>query len=287
MTANGRDCAIVIKTVSIEKNIPFASETIREAFSFLQEEAAIEGNGACRGIRKSAGITGCVVAPLSIETAPLLLYLALGAADAPVLVSGTRNRYKYELHLLPMENSGRFDLIQDRNRERRLFENCRVRGFELRLGREEAVHLKLDIAGEFAPALYPYAEFPATETGERFSGDCVTCRINGTEYQNIYGLTLSAHKAGGATTELWIKRALQQGADLPELIEELTITAQQPRSAYEPRQFGIFRVTVTRLVLIADETAVDCADALIGPLRYYAAGTVNAEVLSASPEALE
>jgi hypothetical protein len=132
--------------------------------------------------------------------------------------------------------------------------------------------------------VYPYAEYPETQTGERFNGDCVTCKINGTEYQNIYGLTLSAKKEGGTKTELWIKRALQVGSDLPGSIEELTITAQLLRDKYEYRSFGRFRITIKRLVLVADETAVDCTDALIGPLRYYVAGSVFAEVFASTGE---
>ena len=49
----------------------------------------------------------------------------------------------------------------------------------------------------------------------------------------------------------------------------------------------MFRITLKRLVLTADETAVDCADGVIGPLRYYVAGTVNAEVFTNSGETLE
>ncbi|MDR2552097.1 MAG: hypothetical protein LBD31_02875, partial [Treponema sp.] len=114
----------------------------------------------------------------------------------------------------------------------------------------------------------------------------VTYRINGTEYQNIYGLTLSAKREGGTKTELWIKRALQAGPDLPGVIEELTVTAQLLRDKYECRSFGIFRVTVKRLVLTADETAVDCADGVIGSLRYYVAGSVCAEVFTSTGELL-
>jgi hypothetical protein len=46
----------------------------------------------------------------------------------------------------------------------------------------------------------------------------------------------------------------------------------------------MFRITLTRLVFVSDETAVDCADAVIGPLRYYVAGTVNAEVFTNNNE---
>jgi hypothetical protein len=117
--------------------------------------------------------------------------------------------------------------------------------------------------------------------------DRATYRINGTEYHNIYGLTLSAKKESGTKTELWIKRSLEHGGDLPGLIEELTITVQQLRDKYEYRCYSMFRITMTRLVLISDETAVDSADAVIGPLRYYVAGTVNAEVFTNSGESLE
>ncbi|MDR2094195.1 MAG: hypothetical protein LBP76_01590, partial [Treponema sp.] len=114
MLVNGRVCLIVIKTQYREMGIPYAEETIREAVSLLTEEATIEGDGLCRAIRKSAGVTGCVVTPLTIGTAPLLLYLTMGSAGLPLYVSETRNIYLYKLNLLPAENSTRFDLVQDR-----------------------------------------------------------------------------------------------------------------------------------------------------------------------------
>jgi hypothetical protein len=287
MLVNGRECSIVIKTAYREAGIPYAEETIREAASFLTEEASIEGDGSCRAIRKSGGVTGCVVTPLTIETAPLLLCLAMGSAGLPLYVSETRNLYLYNLNLLPAEDSARFDVAQERGGSRKLYEGCAVTAFELRINREQAVKLKLDISGERKAAIYPYTELLETETGERFMGDRVAYRINGAEYSNIYGLTIATRKDGGTKTELWIKRILEPGTDLPDLIEELTITAQLLRDKYEYRHYGIFRLTLTRLALIADETAVDCADAVIGPLRYYCAGTLNAEVFATDGGYLE
>jgi hypothetical protein len=287
MVINGCDCLIMIKTQYREMGMPYAEETIREAVSLLREEAAIEGDGCCRGIRKSGGVAGCVVTPLAIGTAPLLLSLAMGSAGLPLYVSETRNLYRYKLNLLPVEDGSRFDLAQERGGSRKLYEGCAVIGFELRFNRGEAVHLKLDIRGERPPAVYPYADPLPREGGERFSGDYVAYRINGTEYTNIYGLTLSTKREGGTRTELWIKRALEQGPDVPGIIEELTITAQLLRDTYEYRYFGIFRITLTRLALVSDETAVDSADAVIGPLRYYVAGTANAEVFTADGGSLE
>jgi hypothetical protein len=293
MTVQGRDCSIVIKTAYREFGVPYAEETIREAVSLLTEEAAIEGDGLCRAIRKSNGVTGCVVTPLTIGTAPLLLYLAMGSAGLPLYVSETRNIYRYKLNLLPAEDSTRFDLVQDRGGERRAFEGCAVTGFELRILRGEAVKLKLDIRGERPPEIYPYTDPLKVESGERFTGDCVTCRINGTEDHNIYGLTISTQKEGGTKTELWIKRlnlsqppsvAAMQGPDMPGLIEEFTITAQLLRDKYEYRYYGMFRLTLTRLVLTSDETAIDCGDGVIGPLRYYVAGTVQGEIFTTGEE---
>jgi hypothetical protein len=287
MVINGCDCSIVIKTAYRETGIPYAEETIREAISLLTEEAAIEGDGSCKAIKKSGGVTGCVVTPLTIGTAPLLLYLAMGSTGLPLYVSETRNLYLYKLNLLPVEDSTRFDLVQERGGSRKLYEGCAVTGFELRIVRGEAVKLKLDISGERSPAIYPYEDMAPAETGERFSGDFVSYRINGQEYRNIYGLTVAAKKEGGTKTELWIKRVLEPGTDIPDLIEELTVTAQLLRDKYEYQHYGMFRITLKRLVLTADETAVDTADAVIGPLRYYVAGTVHAEVFTNSGETLE
>jgi hypothetical protein len=297
----------LIKTQYREMGVPYTEETIREAVSLLTEEAAIEGDGRRKAVRKSAGVTGCVVTPLTIGTVPLLLYLAMGSVvtegcvGLPLYVSETRNIYLYKLNLLPAENSTRFDLVQERGGSRTLYEGCAVTGFELRIHREEAVKLKLNIRGErspfglpngvaekqsfSAPNCSPSEETKNTEGRERFMGDRVTYRINGTEYRNIYGLTLTTKKEGGTKTELWIKRALVQGPDdLPGVIEELTITAQLLRDKYEYRYYGMFRLILSRLVMMADETAVDCADGVIGPLRYYVAGGVEGEVFTPGEE---
>jgi len=284
MLVNGCDCSIVIKTSHCEMDVPYSEETIREAVSLLQEEAAIEGDGTCKAIRKAGGVTGCVVAPLTLGTAPLLLYLVMGAVGKPVFVSETRNLFKYSLSLLPLEDTDRFDLIQDRGGERKLFEGCGVVGFELRFLRNEAVKLKLDICGEHSPRVYPYTDSFEREQGERFSGDFTSYWINGKEYKNIYGVTLSCKKEGGTKTELWIKRVLNEGDDLPSSIEEFIISAQLLKDSYEYRHFGTFHITLKRLVLICDETNVNNTDAVVGPLRFYVSGTVTTEVFTSGEE---
>ena len=201
MKVNGRDCSIVIKTSHKEMDVPYSEETIREAVSILQEEAAIEGDGVCKGIRKVVGVTGCVVTPLTIGTAPLLLYIAMGAVGFPVFVSETRNLFRYFLSLLPLEDSERFDLIQDRGGERKLFEGCGVYGFELRILRGEAIKLKLDICGECSPRVYPYTDTIEKRNEERFSGDFTRFWFNGKENKNIYGVTILCKKEGGTKTE--------------------------------------------------------------------------------------
>ena len=73
---------------------------------------------------------------------------------------------------------------------------------------------------------------------------------------------------------------MDKGSDLPNNIDEIIITAQLMRDKYEHRHYGIFRITIKKLVLVSDETNVNSADTVIGPIRYYVAGTVNTEVFS-------
>ena len=150
--------------------------------------------------------------------------------------------------------------------------------------RDEAIKLRLDITSERPPVVYPYTDSFERESGERFHGDFVTYHINGKEFTNIYGVTLLCKKEGGTKTELWIKRAFDTEFELPHIIEEFTITAQLLRDTYEYRRFGIFRITLKHLVALSDETSINTADTVIGPLRYYVAGSVNAEVFESFDE---
>jgi hypothetical protein len=197
MSVQRRDCTITLKTQYRELGLPYAEETIREAVSLLKENPAIEGAGNCGAIRRSAGVTGCVVTPLSIETTPLLFVLALGRSGVPVFVSETQGLYRHSVNLSAMEQGLCFDLIQERGAVRTLYEGCRVKGFELRIMRGEAVKLKLEIAGDQAPVTYSYSDRLTVNSGERFKASGVTYRINGKEYSNIYGLTIATRKQGG------------------------------------------------------------------------------------------
>ncbi|GHV25502.1 hypothetical protein AGMMS4952_03410 [Spirochaetia bacterium] len=287
MTVQGRDCTITLKTQYREIGLPYAEETIREAVSLLRENPAIEGYGNCGAIRQSAGVMGCVVTPLSIETAPLLFVLALGRSGVPVFVSETRGLYRHTVNLSAMENGLRFDLIQERGAVRTLYEGCRVKDFELRIMRGEAVKLKLNITGDTPPVTYAYPDRLTVHGGERFKENGVKYRINGMDYSNIYGLTIATRKEGGTQTEVWIHRVLEDTAILPPLIETLEVTAQLYRDEYEYRSYGAFRLRLSRLVLMADETDINSGDAVIGPLRFYCAGLFSADVFTADEGVIE
>jgi len=284
MPANGRDCSISIKTACGETDIPFSDETIQGAVSILKMEAPIEGDGRRGAILKTVGTTGCVITPLTIGTAPLLLSLALGAANKCVPLAVTGDFYRHFLDLAPMEDSGAFDLVQERGGRRVLYEGCRVRGFELRIARDEAVKLRLDVCGGLEPRPYPYAGISkaARKAEERFHGRGVTYSINGKDNGDIYGLTAAARKEGGTQTELWMRRVLRNGPDMPHVIDELAVTAKLARDVYGSRYFGTFRICFYNLVKISDETNVNSPDAVIGPVRYYVSGPVTADVFSSS-----
>jgi len=286
MKIQGCDCSIVIRTKHMELDVPYSEETIREAVSLLQEEASIEGNGNCKAIVKKNGVTGCVVTPLTIGTVPLLLYLAMGSVGKPVFISETRNLYRYQADLLPMENSDCFDLIQDRGIERNVFEQCRVQGFELRFEREKPIKLKLDVCRERSAYAFLYTDKIEKSTGEIFNSNNVSYKINGKDYSNIYGLTIIAKKESGTKTEIWIKRTINKNNELPNNIEKIIITATLLRDKYEHRHFGIFRITLNHLVLVSDETTVNSSDTVIGPNRYYVSGSVFTEVFTSGEGAL-
>jgi hypothetical protein len=66
----------------------------------------------------------------------------------------------------------------------------------------------------------------------------------------------------------------------------LIVTAQLQRDTYELRHYGAFRITLKRLVFISDETDINTADTVIGPLRFYAAGAVSTEVFTSGEEVI-
>jgi len=286
MKVQGRDCSIVIKTSHHEFDVPYSEETIREAVSILQEEASIEGDGSCKAIIKKSGVTGCVVTPLTIDTVPLLLYLAFGSAGKPLYVSQTKNVYSSKLNLLPLEDTECFDLIQDRGNERRVFEDCHIQGFEFRIENDNAIKLKLDVCGERSAKTYLYTDVIERTTRERFKSNHVDYYINEKINHFIYGITISVKKTDGVKTEIWIKRILPVRNELPECIEEFTIIARLLSTKYECNNYGLFNITLKNLVLISDETNINSSDTVIDPLRYYVSGSVSATVHTVSDKEL-
>jgi hypothetical protein len=279
-----------------ETALPYAEETIREAVYLLAEEAGIEGDGRKRALRKSAGVKGCIITPLDMGTAPLLWALALGEAEGPFFVSETRNLYKHILRLAPFEDGPAFTLIRERGAERLRFEQCRVSGFELRVKRETGagalpgtVFLRLDISGERAGEPYLEETDSVLKAAERFKEAGVRYALNGVEQRGIYGLTVTTAKQGGTKTEVWVKRIISEGGEFPALIESLAVTCRLFRDhadlrSDEWRLPGMFRLTFSKLLLMTDETSVNTSGPVIGPLRYYCAGDMAAEVFTQGEE---
>ena len=286
MLVNGCACSIVIKTTHREIDIPYSEETLREKIILFYEQASIEGEGMRKAVHKNVGITGCIVTPLTIGTAPLLLYLAMGYAEPPVYVSETRSIYQHKLNIVSKEDTEYFDLIQDRRQQRRFFQKCKTDGFELRFLRDEFIKLKLDILSDYPLSVYTHTDIFPKDTGERFNSDFISYKINGLEYKNIYALTLSVKKDSGIRREIQIGRVLENSFDIPEIIEELEINAKLLRDNYENRHFGKFKVTVKRLILITDETNINSVDTVMGQLRYYVSGSVCGEVFTSAGETI-
>jgi hypothetical protein len=285
MSVQGRECGIVLKAADQEAGLPYSGETIRERAALLVEEAAIEGDRNCGAIRQSRGVTGCVVTPLTLELTPLLMAVVLGQTGKPEYVSGTRNLYSSELRLVPFEDSLRFELRQSRGDTERRYALCGVLGFELRIAKGEAVKLRLDVSGSYSGVSVPVLERRDITIGERFKEDGVEYALNGKRLAGVYGLTIQAKKArGGTRTEVWIHRVLDGSGDLPMAIDTLVITARLFRDTYEDKRHGLFRLRLSSLALMADETELDSAGAVVGPLRYYCADSFTAEVFEERDE---
>ena len=286
MNVQGRDCTLVVLKSHTEMSIPYSEETIRENVSLLEENPSIEGKGNVKTIRTSSGAVGCIVTSLTISTAPLLLYLAFGETRYSMCISEIGNLYRHCIDLVPMSDTDPFGLLQDRGTEKKYYAACRVKSFELRILRDTHIKLKLDIYSEKAPVSYPILDQFNNERGERFRGENVIYRVNDRVYKNIYGVTLTGKKEGGTKTEVWIRRVLEKENDIPETIDKLTMTALLLRDCYEERHFGKFRITLRRLVLAHDETAIECDDSVIGPLRYFVNGDLTTEVFTADGESI-
>jgi hypothetical protein len=261
-------------------SIPYTEETIRENITLLEEYPGIEGKGNVKAKRTSCGAVGCIVTSLTISAAPLLLYLAFGEVRYSACISEIGNLYKNCIDLVPLLDTEAFGLLQDRGIEKKYYAVCRVKSFELRILRDEAIKLKLDISSEKAPIAYPVNEQFRNERGERFKGENVEYHINERKYKNVYGVTLNVKKENGVKTEVWIRRVLEKETDLPETIDKLSITASLLRDRYGEGHFGKLRITLRNLILSHDETAIECDDSVIGPLRYFVNGEAIAEVFT-------
>jgi hypothetical protein len=80
---------------------------------------------------------------------------------------------------------------------------------------------------------------------------------------------------------------MNSATELPPIIETLEITAQLLHDRYDYRLYGAFRLNLSRLVLMADETAINAGDTVIGPLRYYCAGLLSADVFTTDEGVIE
>jgi hypothetical protein len=272
----GRDCYILFRVGQKELTVPYSEETIREAEGVVRERACIEGDGVVRALRQRGGAAGCVVTPLTMSAAPLVLGICFGGIGEAVFVSGSRHLYRRHLVLKPYQDCGAFDLIQHRGGEGRLFGGCFVRSFSLRINKGEALKVRIDVGSSVGWVSHNGQGAEGTE-GERFKEDGVTYKINGAVTKDIYALKANFSRGGSVSAEVFIHRVLKE-ADLPDVIDAFEIDCLLMRDCYEERRFGRFSVRFERLLKMADETVVDCADGLIGPVRYFCTGGISSEI---------
>jgi hypothetical protein len=278
---NGSDCVIRLKTGNAEAVIPFLSETLREKVFFSEEYAAIEGEGWRGGLAERAGTEGGVTTALTLDSAPAILGAAFGKNAGSFYISGTRNLYRRVFRLCAADEAPRFFLHERKGAEEKVYPECFCKAFELRVERDGAVRLHIDIGGD--AVVETHVTEPAkkivTDT-ERFKERGVAYFIDGKKYNSIYRFVLYCDKNNGCRTSVLIYRYLNIAFEPPDFIENLTLQANLFRDIYEPGQHGKFAVTLKDLRLLSDDTEVCAADAVIGALRYSVCGGASADAFT-------
>jgi hypothetical protein len=270
---NGCDYLIRLKTKKADTVIPFLSKTLREKIFFCEEYAPIEGEGWRGGITENAGTEGGFTTALTLESAPAILGAVFGKQKSCMFVSGTRDIYQYRFVLCASDSAMRFYLHEMGGETEKVYPDCVCAGFELRIERDEAVKVHIDIdGGGRAETFNAVPAVKKTANIERFNERGAEYFIDGKKYNSIYRFVLSCDKKNGCRTEVLIYRYLTTDNEPPAFIENLTIRANLFRDMYGENQHGKFAVTLTDLRLLSDDTEVCAADAVIGGLRYSVGG---------------
>jgi hypothetical protein len=278
---NGRDYTVRLGTENAEAALPFLSATLREKIFFSEEYAPVEGEGRLGGITESAGTEGGFTAALTLESAPVILGAMFGKIKHVWYVSGTRDLYDHSFTLCASDEAVKFFLREQRGETEKVYPDCICAGFELRIERDEAVKVRVDIDGESAAETFHAVPAVKKISGiERFNERGVEYFINGKKYNSIYRFVLSCDKSNGCRTQVLISRYLNINNELPSFIENLTLRSNLFRDKYEEGQHGKFAVTLTDLRLLSDETEVCAADAVIGGLRYAVGGVARVDAFT-------
>jgi hypothetical protein len=283
----GGDFLLRMITDKSDVDIPFSGKTLREKVDVLRETAAIEGDGRRVAVVEKCGTTGGVTTPLTIGNSPALFAVLFGKYTGYEFVSETHNLYRHFIKLVPLHGSPRFDLIEKFASHQNTFLSCIVKNFELRFHRDETIKVHLDIDGDIKSQGIPIInEVVKRERTEYFSEIGTVYKVDDTNCIAIYGLVVNCDKTNGTKTEIAIHRYLQDEFIFPVVIENLTITSRLYRDEYETYHHGLFSLSFSKLKLITDDTEVNTADTVIGPLRYLVCGDTKATVYNENTEAL-
>jgi hypothetical protein len=206
--------------------------------------------------------------PLTLDNAPHLLPLAFKAFGKRVTAHDERgNKTASGGH----GAGASFDVLHCTDTERRLYEGCKVKGFEVKAKIDEAdvktpVMVSLDVGG--APNSVELAGGGTASPGEgmAFLESNIRYEADEKEVLSVYGFSLHLTKEKRERIELKLWRVLGR-REIPEVINNFTIMG----TFHEGDVFASFQIHIGRLLLLTEDVAA-C------PLRYYAAGGCHAEV---------
>jgi hypothetical protein len=243
----GSDCTITLLRATEFTALPYTLETLREE----PDETTLDplvgyilpvSTVPCgmTGLR----VLGCLATRISAETILPVCTLLVHGYSSP------------------------FSLLVNRICEKRKYENLKLTGYEIRADRDEALYIRLDIAGnEAAEWDYQTPNIPwvQTETFEYRDGDI---QLDGTVLPGIYRFSLTRLYGDAITTVLQLHFALAENHPLNNArsLNLVTLT------------FGNrIRFTCSRATLLSFNGKTDNADEILTFRRYRIDGDLKIE----------
>ena len=287
----GAECSLVLEIAGMSVALPFAEETLRVELVVEEREPLLGMAIPVCLTMPHAETAGCVVTRVGRVALLALLHACLGTAELPVHVPETRGMFATTFRLAKrFDGFPEFNLVADRGVERVRYPALRARGFELRGRVEEALYVRLDVAGCEAAASFD--EMPELVEEEHFYFERGSVVVDGVSMDGVYEFALTVgtglqRYAGGRTRNgkktvtFTLHTPLEESvADLLERPSHVVDLGFSLLSTFpEPHHAPGFCIHCEDMVLRKEQKEPDSPDELCSPYMFVGRGGVSANVV--------